>query len=303
MNARQIEIFRTIMRKGSLTAAANALAVSQPAISKSLRHFESHLGYMLFDRIGGRLVPTAEAEMLYADADRIFREIELLDELALNIRERRVGLLRIGVSLSMIPTILPTALMAFKAHHPTVKIQIHTQPKADISEQLQIGGIDMGLTVSTIQAPTIRNEILATTPVVAVLLAEDPLATLPAVTVEDLKDRPLISYGSQVEIGAMLDDAFEQIGVTRPLAIQVSSSLVAAPLVQAGLGIALIDGFMQWDKYPGLVTRPFRPQLTMNLAISTNSDKPASRLLSAFRLNLRDAIRQYQTDHGTDPRR
>ena len=98
----------------------------------------------------------------------------------------------------------------------------------------------------------------------------------------------------------MLDDAFEQIGVTRPQAIQVSSSLVAAPLVQAGLGIALIDGFMPWDKYPGLVTRPFKPQLMMNLAISTNSEKPASRLLSAFRLNLRDAIRQYQTDHGTD---
>ena len=299
MNARQIEIFRTIMRKGSLTAAANALAVSQPAISKSLRHFESHLGYMLFDRIGGRLVPTAEAEMLFADADRIFREIELLDELALNIRERRVGLLRIGVSLSMIPTILPTALVAFKANHPTVKIQVHTQPKAETSEQLQIGGIDMGLTVSTIQA-TIRNEILAATPVVAVLQADDPLAALPVLTVEELKDRPLISYGSQVEIGAMLDDAFEQIGVTRPQAIQVSSSLVAAPLVQAGLGIALIDGFMPWDKYPGLVTRPFKPQLMMNLAISTNSEKPASRLLSAFRLNLRDAIRQYQTDHGTD---
>lgn len=303
MNARQIEIFRTIMRKGSLTAAANALAVSQPAISKSLRHFESHLGYMLFDRIGGRLVPTAEAEMLYADADRIFRELELLDELALNIRERRVGLLRIGVSLSMIPTILPTALVAFKANHPTVNIQIHTQPKADISEQLQIGGIDMGLTVSTIQAPTIRNEILATTPVVAVLPADDPLAALPAVTVEDLKDRQLISYSSQVEIGAMLDDAFDQIGVTRPLAIQVASSLVAAPLVQAGLGIGLIDGFMPWARYPDLVTRPFQPQLTMNLAISTNSDRPASRLLSAFRVNLRDAIRQYQTDHDTEAQR
>lgn len=298
MNARQIEIFRTIMRKGSLTAAANALAVSQPAISKSLRHFESHLGYALFDRIGGRLVPTAEAEMLFADADRIFREIELLDELALNIRERRVGLLRIGVSLSMVPTILPTALAAFKADHPTINIQIHTQPKSDISEQLQIGGIDMGLTVTTIQAPTIRNEILATTPLVTVLLADDPLAARSVVTVEDLKDRPLISYGSQVEIGAILDDAFEQIGVTRPLAIQVASSLVAAPLVQAGLGVALVDAFMPWDKYEGLVIRPFCPEITMNLAISTNTDKPASRLLSAFRLNLRAAIGQFQASHA-----
>ncbi|GHG96025.1 LysR family transcriptional regulator [Pseudodonghicola xiamenensis] len=155
------------MRKGSLTAAVNALAVLQPAISKSLLHFESHLGYALFDRI--------------------FREIELLDELALNITERRVGLLRIGV--------------------------------------------------------------------------------------------------------------------TRPLAILVSSSLVAAPLVRPGLGGALADAFMPCDRNENLVIHRFRPEISMNLAISTNTDKPASRLLSAFRLNLRDAIRQYHAAHDATTQR
>ena len=74
MNIRQLEIFRAIMRSGTLTAAAEALHVSQPAVSKILRHFESQLGYPLFDRVGGRLVATAEAQLLFADADHLFRE-------------------------------------------------------------------------------------------------------------------------------------------------------------------------------------------------------------------------------------
>ncbi len=76
MNARHLEVFRAIMRQGSLTAAAESLHVSQPAVSKVLRHFEAKIGYRLFERVGSRLVPTAEAHLLFHDADRIFREIE-----------------------------------------------------------------------------------------------------------------------------------------------------------------------------------------------------------------------------------
>ncbi|MEK1931977.1 MAG: LysR family transcriptional regulator, partial [Pararhizobium sp.] len=101
MNARQLEIFRAIMREGTITAAANALSVSQPAISKVLLHLESQLGYALFDRIGGRLVPTMEAHLLYADVDRVFRQMEALNSLARDVGANKIGLLRIGVTLSL----------------------------------------------------------------------------------------------------------------------------------------------------------------------------------------------------------
>src|SRR5258708_22591989 len=78
MNARQLEVFRTIVRYRTLTAAAAALHVSQPAVSKVLRHLESQIGYKLFERVRGRLVPTAEAELLFKDADRIFPQIQVL---------------------------------------------------------------------------------------------------------------------------------------------------------------------------------------------------------------------------------
>lgn len=202
MNARQLEIFRAIMRFGSLTAAANALAVSQPAVSKVLHHLESQLGYRLFERIGGRLTPTAEAHLLYGDADRVFREIEVLKDLARTIGERKVGLLRIGASPPVTFSVLPKALAAFQQSHPTVKVQLHALPKREIVEQLLIGDIDLGLTLSTIQAPTVKSEILSSVGLVVVMLKTDPLADRQVVTAADLIGRPLISYGSDAPMSA-----------------------------------------------------------------------------------------------------
>ncbi|WP_418137890.1 LysR family transcriptional regulator [Agrobacterium sp. El2ro-1b] len=292
MNARQLEVFRAIMRDGSLTAAANSLAVSQPAVSKVLQHLESVLGYKLFERIGGRLSPTAEAHLLYSDADRVFREIEVLKELTRTIGERKIGLLRVGASQPVTFSVLPRALAAFHAKHPTVKVQLHSLPKREITEQLLIGDIDLGLTMSTIQAPTVKSEILATVGIVAVMPADDPLAERDEITAADLAGRPLISYGSHAaDIGGPLDDAFTAIGAHRQITIQISSSITVAPLVQAGLGIALVDGIVPWERFDGLVARPFVPSIMMNFAISTNSARPLSRFYRPLLQDIRDALK------------
>lgn len=291
MNARQLEVFRAIMRDGSLTAAANSLAVSQPAVSKVLHHLESQLGYKLFERIGGRLTPTAEAHLLYGDADRVFREIEVLKELTRTIGQRKVGLLRIGASLPVTFSVLPQAIAAFHQKHPTVKVQLHSLPKREVTEQLLIGDIDIGLTMSTIQAPTVKSEILATVGIVAVMPAGDPLAARAEITAGDLAGRPLISYGSHADVGGPLDEAFIAAGEPRQLTIQVSSSVAAAPLVQGGLGIALVDGLVPWERFEGLVARPFTPAVMMNCAISINSARPLSRFYRPILQDIRDVLK------------
>lgn len=291
MNARQLEIFRAIMRDGSVTAAANSLAVSQPAVSKVLHHFESQLGYQLFERISGRLVPTMEAHLLYDDADRVFREIEALKNLARTIGERKVGLLRIGASAPVTYSILAGALLKFRVKHPQVKVHLHTLPKAEVEEQLLIGEIDFALTLSTIQAPTVRSEILAPVPMMAVMRHDDPLADKTEITPHDLADRPLISYGSTTaDIGPELDNAFEQSGLKRDVSIQLSSSLGAIPLVSGGLGIALVDGLVKWGNFEGLVARPFSPTVFMDISISTNSARPVTRFFRPFLTSIKDLL-------------
>lgn len=287
MNARQLEVFRAIMRDGSVTGAANSLAVSQPAVSKVLHHLESQLNYHLFERIGGRLVPTMEAHLLYEDADRVFREIENLKHLAHSIGEHKIGLLRIGASPPITYSVLAQALVQFRASHPTVKVHLHALPKKEITEQLILGEIDLAVTLSTIQAPTVRTEILAPIPVMVVLREDDPLAALERIGPPDLAGRDLISYGNHADVAPALNAAFAQHGMVREVSIQIGSSIGAVPLVSGGLGLGLVDGLVRWSNFAGLVARPFAPTVNMNVAISTNAARPMSRFYEPFLKSIR----------------
>lgn len=284
MNARQLELFRTILRDGTLTAAAASLNISQPAASKQLQHLEDQLGYRLFERIAGRLVPTPEAHLLADDAARVFREIEVLRDLARRVGERKLGLLRIGASLPVVWSILPPALLAFRAAHHSVKVHLHSLPAREIADGLRVGDIDLGLTLSPILAPTIRSEPLAPVELAVLLPEGHPLAAQASLGPADLAPYPLISYGSHAVIGPALEEAYREAGLVRDVALQVATSVVAAPLVAAGLGVALVDGLAD---FPGLIRRPFRPRVTMSLTASTDSARPISRLARPFLALLR----------------
>jgi DNA-binding transcriptional LysR family regulator len=290
MNIRQLEVFRAIMREGTITAAANSLAISQPAVSKLLGHLESQLGYALFDRIGGRLVPTMEAHLLFADADRVFRQVDALQALAHNIGAQKIGLLRIGASLPITYSVLPEALAAFRAKHPDVKIYLNTLPKREITEAILVGDVDLAVTLSAIQAPTVLVERLADVPIMAIMRQNDPLAARKSIAPADLVARPLISYGSHAEVGALLDDAFAKDGLVRDVSIQVVTSVGAVPLVRAGLGVALVDALVAWQGFEGLVARPFDPRITTEASASFNTARPESRFLRPFMTCLRKAF-------------
>ncbi len=290
MNIRQLEVFRAIMRDGTITAAANSLGVSQPAVSKLLAYLEDQLGYPLFERIAGRLVPTTEAHLLYGDADRVFRQLEALSSLARDIGASKIGLIRIGASLPLAYSVLPVALAAFRKRHPEVKIHLHTLPKREITEALSLGDVDVGITLSPILAPTVRVETLFSAEIVAILPASDPLAAEASLTPSTLAGRPLISYGSHAEFGAALDEAFASAGQARGVSIQIASSVGALPLVRQGLGIALVDGLALWNPIEGIVSRPFRPAVPTPVSLTINEARPQSRFVAAFSDCLRQAF-------------
>lgn len=282
MNPRQLEIFRSIMRDGSLTAAANSLNISQPAVSKVLRHLESQLGYALFERLGGRLVPTMEARLLYEDVDRVFREMESLKSLAMTLRERQVGLLRIGASLPVTYSVAPETLTKFRKNHPAVKVHLRSLPKEQLTELLVTGEIDLALTLSTIREPTVRSEVLASIPMVVVMHDSDPMCSLPSIGPADLAGRELISFDPKADITPALQRAFELEGVKFDPVIQISTSVGAVPLVQGQLGVALLDGLVPWTRFGSLVAVPFSPRIDMTLAASTNSARMSSRFVEPF---------------------
>ncbi len=290
MNARQLEVFRAVMRHGTVTAAAESLNVSQPAVTKVLRHFESQLGYRLFERLGGRLVPTAEARLLIGDADRIYREIEALRVLSDRIRNKQLGLLRIAASAPATFGLLPAATKRFRRRNPEIRLEMATLPAEEVSERILVGDIDLGLTMAILEEPGIRCDVIGTAEIVAVMRSDSPLAERRSVTPASLRDETLISYGSNTPAGQLLDRAFVEEGLRRIPHIEITLSIAAAPLVQRGLGVALVDGLVPWESFESLAVRRFEPKRTLQIVLATSRVLPKSRFLREFTRDLEAAI-------------
>jgi DNA-binding transcriptional LysR family regulator len=278
------------MRNRSLTAAAESLHVSQPAVSKLLRHFEIQIGYTLFERLGGRLVPTAEAQLLYRDADRIFREIEVLKGLSDRIRDKQLGLLRVGASAPPTFALLPYATERFRQRNPGVQVVLQTLPAEAVDEHILLGDIDLGVSMRWSAEAQVRCESIGKTDVVALMRPDSPLAGRKIVKPADLVGQPLISYDARTPPGKKLEQAFREADVVPQVQIAVSLSIAALPLVQQGLGIALVDGLVPWGNFGDLVVRPFQPAVAMEIVLSRSGLRPQTRYGREFARDLRAAV-------------
>ena len=121
MNLRQLEAFRAVMLSGSVTQAAAALHISQPAVSKLLADLEYHLGFPLFVRSKGvALTVTPEADVFFHEVERSFAGIAVLKRAAADIRNASTGTLRIAALPALAVSFLPSVITTFRRRHAGV---------------------------------------------------------------------------------------------------------------------------------------------------------------------------------------
>src|SRR5437764_172566 len=113
MNIRQIEVFRKVMELGTTTAAANALNISQPAVSNTIRQMESQIGFDLFKRDNGRLRPTAEAQAVNKESEHMFLLFGLVQRKISDLKNGTVGSIRVVAPANLGNTIIPAVIRSF----------------------------------------------------------------------------------------------------------------------------------------------------------------------------------------------
>jgi DNA-binding transcriptional LysR family regulator len=293
MNARQIEAFRAIMRCGTLTGAAVALDVSQPALSQLLLHAEDQLGFKLFQRQRGRLVPTPEAEQLLPEAERLHRDIEGFRRFALDLRRGQAGSVRLACSAPPALSFVPRALQGFRKACPEVRLVSSVLPVEVLTEMIGRGEADLGVGMSDRPRPLVRTETIGHSEIVCVMRADHRLAPRQEVTAAELAGETIISYRADSLPGELLGRALGEEGVCARPAIEIEVSVIALSFVQQGIGIALVDGLIPWDGFTGLVVRPFRPRIALPITLVTGTRKPLSLAQDRLRGMLRDALRAY----------
>lgn len=156
----QLECFRALMIHGPMTRAAELLDISQPAVSTTIAALEHEVGPTLFVRRGGRLQPTPEAHLFFAEAARALEAVENTTRIAGEIRAGRRGHLAIAAYPSISISLLPRILAQFQKKRPELQMKIITRNSMMVRELMSTQQFDFVIAELPIDYPTSHGSIL-----------------------------------------------------------------------------------------------------------------------------------------------
>jgi DNA-binding transcriptional LysR family regulator len=289
LTLRQLEVMRAVCRHGSVTTAASALDISQPAISMMLRECTRIAGFPLFLRRQGRLQPTAEMRALLAELDRVFEGVERIGRLVHDMRDTSIGSVQIAATPILADHLVPPAVAAFRLARPRIQVAVRTMDNLAVVETVMQERVDFGLVLTPLGQPDARLVRLCTGTLVCVVPTGHPLAAHETVHPRDLAPFPLISFSRSLPLGDLVEAAFAEAGVPRRIGLEVNQSSVACALARAGAGVAVVDPFMLMDPgNRGLVVLKLMPAT----AVSAQALIPRTATLSRSAMMLLATIRR-----------
>ena len=302
INLRQIEVFTAIMRTGSVTKAAKTLNVSQPSVSKVLKHTESRLGFPLFKRISGKLYPTPEAEILYSESARIDEDVDHLSQLAFELRDGGVGRVRFGCPPSLATHVLPMGIEAFRARCPDIGVQLTISPSALIRSEVIKRRVDLSLAHFPTSDPEVSGVTLDTGRMVCLMRKDYVLAKEHSLSADELQGHNMIFGYADKEFLQLIDNAAPDLRKNSSCDLLVNHYTVAAGLAQRGLGVALVDEFtVTGSRFSDLAIVPFEPEIPVHVGVIYPRYKPLSTAAQNFIETLGDALDQFRI-RGRQPR-
>jgi len=237
--------------------AAEACAVTQPALSMQIRDLECDIGADLVERRPGEVVFTATGREVVERADRILTAVSDLVDVARHRGRSLTGLLRLGVIPTVAPYLLPPLLPALQTRYPELKLDIRETQTGTLLRELQRGQIDAALVALPVEAADLETRLLFEDAFHLAVPAGDPLAPDAEVTAEDVSRRKLIL----LEEGHCLRDQ------------ALSFCAAAPPDLSAGLGATSLATVMQ------MVANGYGATLVPAIALAVEARDPRVKVL------------------------
>jgi len=274
MNFQQLRSFRETVRRGlNLTAAAEVLHTSQPALSKQIRELEDELGVQLFVRHGKRYTALTEAgERVLEHASRVVDEADALRKAGAEFAKGHAGTLSIAATHTQARYVLPSVLAKFRDEFPAMQYKLLQGNPEQVADYVVHGDATFGLATETLD----DHPSLDTRPAYAwrhcvIVPPGHAFASRSApLTIEALADQPLITYTAQFAGRRGIDAAFAAHGRTPNVVLEAIDSDVIKAYVELGFGVGVIaDVAVDEARDTGIVRIPadaLFPQKTARIA-------------------------------------
>ncbi|KIT39820.1 LysR family transcriptional regulator [Vibrio parahaemolyticus 3644] len=296
MNLRQLEVFYAIMQAGTVSGAARLLHVSQPNVTRVLAHTEQQLGFALFERVKGRLVPTQEAKALLPEAEKVYQQLGQFRSLTNKVKQGTQHL-RIGAPPVLAAHLLaPTVALLSKEHG--ISFELLTANRDELCSGLLKHELDVAIAFGEETPPALMGHVLLKENLALIAPKSAAIPAEKTVILEELisHDLPIIGLDSRDPLGLLLHQTLSARDEHYQHAITVRSYSAAAELVKHQAGFAIVDPWTAklYRQDDAVSVHALEPNMSFSVSILFAEHTPQSIATKQFITALKQQmVRRY----------
>ncbi|HCY01468.1 MAG TPA: DNA-binding transcriptional regulator OxyR [Erythrobacter sp.] len=237
---KQIAIFAKLADTGNMSEAANALALTQPALSQQLRTLETGLGLKLFERVPKGMQLTPAGRDLLSAARNVQNAVRDFDDAADRAAERFVGSIRFGVTPTLGPYLMPSVIKTLHRRYPGLRLYIREGIPDQQHAELAAGELDMVLSPLPIAGRGLAIEPLFREPLRIVVPPDDPLNERPRLAAADFAGRTFLTLDHRHHYHRQLENICRHLDATVLADYEGTSLDAVQQMVGSGVGLAIL---------------------------------------------------------------
>ncbi len=288
LKLRHIEVFHAVMLTGTVNGAARLLNVTQPAVTKILQRAEDQLGFKLFVRNKGRIIPTAEANTLFGEATKVFAGLDNIRSIARNLRSAGDDRIRMVAPPAFCLGFIPAVMAAIRKELPRTAFEVHSHHYAEAITAVLRQDVELAIAFNPQEHPALVIDQLATARFVGCFPAAARTSLPPIVSLTAFRQWPFISLSSRDPLGVGVKAALQLAGIDLPASIEVNTNALALTLVEREAGAAIIDEYTAAAARTRAAIRHLDPPLTFEVGIVTLGNAATSNAIKRLRHLLRE---------------
>jgi DNA-binding transcriptional LysR family regulator len=283
-SVRQLRAFVAVYHAGQVSAAAEQLALTQPAVTVLLRELEDKLGVKLFDRSTRSLRRTEAAVEAIGYAERALAELESLGGSMAELAGARRGRVRVAATSTVAQTLLPPLIRRFGEAHPGVQVEVEDVAPAGFVDVLLLERADLGIGTLEAPVPGLREQVFLRDALAAVAPPGPQFQAGPPLTWKQLSALPLVTVKAGYGVRRHIDAAADAAGVQLRIAHEVSLLTTALAMAAHGLGVAVVPASLaeHAGRTPLVVRKLVRPVVERHTAVVTKAERSLSPAARAF---------------------
>lgn len=279
MSLKQYNAFLKAVECHSISGAASALGVSQPALTQLLGALEKELGFRLLSRGRGGVQLTPEGRRIYDAVRAVTQADARLRELAAEVRDGAPDTIQIATFKSVAVNWLPAMMKEFQALHPEARFRLFDGAYAEVDAYVRAGTVDFGF-VSLPSALECELLPVKEDRLLAVLPAGHPLAAADAVPVAQFGKEPVVSLVDSTNQDALR--VLHAAGITPDIRFKTADDYAMISMVESGLGICIAHELVLRSDSHNVAVRELDPPATRMIAVAVPDLTAAKPLVQAF---------------------